>query len=202
VVAGPKAVGKSHLIERLVEDDLLRERIGIPAGALVCGARTWLRGRPTVGTIDHLVLHYDILRPFDSGETDYHRDPATSALRCADQITFLTLRTSRARLCSQFDRRLGAHKPRVTLERRRRLRELYNHEEFLTEWYDRWLAFVGRWGAVTIGSYLVDPHDPFTLTSVDREYQPSDSRRPLFRQATAGRGLLRGIRRRAQIAQP
>ena len=163
VVAGPKAVGKSHFIRLLFADEALRRRVGVPVDAEVWTDRTLARGSPRPREIEHLVLHYDLLRLYDRGVSRYERDLATSILGCADQITFLTLRTTREHLCAQFDRRLHRKKGRRKLEHLQRLRTLYEDEDFLHDWYRRWLRFVDRWADVTVGSYFVDVHESYEL---------------------------------------
>ncbi len=162
VIAGLPAVGKSRLIRVLREDDTLRERMAVPKDTPVHTA-TELLELHWSGTIDHLVLHYDILRPFIKRFPSYELDPGTAALRSAEKITFFTLRTTPERLRAQLESRL-ASRPRKRL---RKLRPFYADDRFLADWCDRWLTFVQLYRDVTVGHYLVDVHTDYVLTPVE-----------------------------------
>ena len=171
VVAGPPAVGKSHLIRTLHEDDHLRERLGIPEGTLSIKADL-LRGQLPSGAIDHLVLEYSTLRPFrKSTMRTYERDPVTLLFRCAETISFLTIRMTPELLCIQLDRRIRSmvrrNKPLYRQRLQRQLRPLYQDDRFLDEWYERWLTFVAGFEDITAGNYLVSPHEGYALTPAD-----------------------------------
>jgi hypothetical protein len=161
VIAGPSASGKTHLLRKLRKDDLLRQRLGIAPDWLGMGENKLAEKLPR-GEIEHFVLHYNILRPFDGMARTYETDPATSLFSCADKITFLTLTATIARLQAQVDRRLKKRdKPSL-----RAVRILYEDERFLRTWYDRWLQFVARFEGVTAGNYRLSPYDGHELTPV------------------------------------
>jgi hypothetical protein len=162
VIAGPTAVGKSHLIRMLAEHDSLREQMAVAKDAPAFAAGELLK-LPRVGTIDHLVLHYDILRPFIKGFPSHELDPGTAVFWTADQITFLTLRTTPERLRARLESRY-ASSPRKRL---RRLRPLYTDDRFLADWYGRWLASVQLYRDVTAEHYFVEAHDGYALTPVE-----------------------------------
>jgi hypothetical protein len=171
VVAGPVAVGKSHLISRLAEDALLRERAGIPeVTPPLIASLLWKKLPP--GPIDHAVLHYNILRPLDAAMRTFERDPVVSLFPCAEKITFLTIRATRERLCAQLDRRIAQRNPNKRLYRKdhfyRELRVLYEDDLFVDDWYDRWLTFVSRFKSVTAGNYIVSPDEAHALIPVER----------------------------------
>jgi hypothetical protein len=172
VVAGPTAVGKSWLIARLAEDDRLRERLGVGKDTPAFEAGGLLKLR-SLGPIGRLVLHYDILRPYHKRFASYDVDPGASVLGCAEEITFLTLRTTPERLLAQLDRRI-ASRERPREERFRKLRRFYADDRFLAAWYDHWLSFVEGFNSVTVGSYFVDMHKDYLLTSVP-PYRASDT---------------------------
>jgi hypothetical protein len=170
VVAGPVAVGKSRLISKLAEDDLLRAKVGIPEVTPPLIASSLWKKLP-MGPIDHAVLHYNILRPLDTTVRTYERDPVISLFRCAETITFLTIGTTRERICSQLDRRIAKRQPHNPLGPKNRfyreLRALYEDDTFLEGWYNRWLRVVARFKGVTIGNYIVRPDGDDYLVSPD-----------------------------------
>jgi hypothetical protein len=153
VIAGPRASGKSHFIRLLRSDETLRERLGVARNAPALTAGAFLN-LPVVGSIDQLVLHYDILRPLKIGFPSHELDPGTAVLRRSGSITFCTLRVPRERLSAQLEERIARRKnPPKDL---RKLRSLYADEEWLDSWYARWHAFVQQFSAVMAGAYLVD----------------------------------------------
>lgn len=160
VIAGPSAVGKSYLIRELRKDHFLAERLGVPQRSLSLRAVQLRRKLPT-GALDHLILEYDILRPFTGKVPSYERDPATSLFRCAAQIAVLTLRTTGELLRAQSDSRKWTRAPRPRHELCRRL---YEDDALLDEWYDRWLTFVAGFQNVTAGNYIVNVHADYALT--------------------------------------
>lgn len=166
VVAGPVAAGKSHLISTLAEDALLREKVGIPEVITppLIASLLWKKFPP--GPIDHAVLHYNMLRPLNATVRAFERDPVVSLFGCAEKITFLTIGTTRERLCAQLDRRMARRHPTKPLNRKdrlyRELRVLYEDDRFLDDLYGRWLTFVARFEDVTAGSYIVGPDHALT----------------------------------------
>jgi hypothetical protein len=163
VVAGPTAVGKTRLLQLLAADDQLRERLRMPKGAPTITAGQFLRSNP-VGSIDHLIVHYDILRPHNKRFGSHAADPGTSFLRHAEAIAFFTLRTAPDLLASQLDRRIALHKhPPKKL---RKLQPLYEDDRFLADWYERWFRFLERFRDVTTTSYIVDAQRDYRLTAV------------------------------------
>lgn len=187
-VAGPKGVGKSTLIRRLLDGENLGPDVSVPSDAHVWTGRKFRR-KAESGVFDHVVMHYDILRPFGRGENGYRGDPATSVFACADRITFLTLRTTHERLCAQLARRLQETQDQSKRDGLRRIRALYDEEQFLAEWYDRWLRYVARRSNANDSSYFVDVHESYALTRVaPRRRRPSFGFRlqPLPRAAGFG----------------
>ena len=162
VIAGPAAVGKSYLIRKLAEHDELREQMGIAKDVPALTARAFLKMRRS-GTIDHLVLHYDILRPFYHGFPSYELDPGTAGLRSAERITFFTLRTTPERLRTQLEARIARRSQKHLLT----LRTLYTDDRFIADWYDHWLRSVQLYRDVTAGHYFVDAHRDYALTPLE-----------------------------------
>ena len=169
VVAGPPAVGKSHLIRRLSRDDLLCERLGVPKGAPALAARAVTRRRPAA--VEALILHYDLLRLLHQGIPAYEHDPSLVILDVAQCITFLTLRTSPDRLRAQLERRRIArpNRPPHRQAFHRTLRTLYRDDGFVRGWYELWLDFVARYEAVRIGHSFVEVQEGYALTPVIRD---------------------------------
>jgi hypothetical protein len=162
VVAGPTAVGKSRMIATAADDDVLRERLQLPTAAHAMTPGRLLKVGPPAG-LGKLILHYDILRPHRRRFGSHALDPVNSILGTAESITFLTLRTTQERLVAQLDRRIAlGHRPKKL----HRLRPLYEDDEFVAQWYERWFGFVERFHGVTTGNYVVDVHSGYRLTPV------------------------------------
>jgi hypothetical protein len=167
VVAGPSAVGKSRLIRRLTSDDLLRERLGAPKGALRLNPRAAERHGPA--TLSSLILHYDLLRLLNLGIPTYEDDSTLAILLDSAQlITVLTLRTSPDRLRAQLEQRRTARPDRLPNRQAylRTLQTLYQDDGFVDSWYDRWLDFVARYGSVTVHHSFIAVHEGYAATPV------------------------------------
>jgi len=106
------------------------------------------------GDLDTLILHYDILRPHHKGFGSHADDPATSTFGYADEIAFLTLRTTSERLRAQLDQKIADY--RLTPKKLRKVKPLYENDAFVSDWYERWFEFVDRFRNVTTASYLID----------------------------------------------
>jgi hypothetical protein len=168
VVAGPTAVGKTRLLQLLAEDERLRERLRVPKAPAVTPKE--LLRLSSSGPISELILHYDILRPHHKGFRSHVADPATTTLRHAETIAFLTLRTTPERLAAQLDGRIAAHqqapKKLRRLQQLRRLEPHYRDNGFVADWYERWFGFLERFRAVTTANYIVDADRGYQLTTV------------------------------------
>jgi hypothetical protein len=161
VVAGPTAVGKTHLLQTLTTDRRLREQLRIPSLTFTVTAGEFLKLGPS-GPIERLILHYDILRPFHRGFDSHTSDPGAAVLSRAETISFLTLRTSQAQLAAQLDRRLAlTERPQRRLQT---LRPLYDDEQFVAGWYEQWHAFVAQFGEVTTRNDIIDTNRGYHLT--------------------------------------
>ena len=169
VVAGPPAVGKTHLLQTLTTDRRLRKHLRIPSLAFTVGAGEFLKLDPS-GRIERLILHYDILRPFYRGCSAHARDPGTAVMSRAETISFLTLRTSQAQLAAQLDRRLAlTERPRRRLQT---LRLLYDDEQFVAGWYEQWHTFVQQFGEVTTRNDIIDTNRGYRLTPYSTATEP------------------------------
>ena len=119
LVAGPSGAGKSTFLKKLAAGDLPHEI----AAALPAEAGSWMqtngikvvrKGGGRVhrhgGRISGLVLHYDIMRPWQSPIADYGDDRSLAALSAADAITMVELRPDPASLAAQLTARArGGH---------------------------------------------------------------------------------------------
>jgi SAM-dependent methyltransferase len=140
VVAGPTAAGKSTLIRRLQSDAALRERLSLPGEISAVATPGTVPGLPA-GELRHVILNYDLMRPYGGEFRAFLRDPAATFIRQARNVNFLTILTPQARLLEQLGRaELRAEKPAT---RRARLEDLYRKPEILKLWYDAWGAFCG-----------------------------------------------------------
>ena len=142
VVAGPTSSGKSSFIRRLQADAALREKFGLEGNPWLFDD-AHLAALPT-GTIDRLLLHYDLLRPYRRSIRTYERDPALSILQAAERITILTIVSAQSRLQKQLaESELSGPQWRVSA-RHRDIHEHYSDRRFMVGWYESWMSFVAR----------------------------------------------------------
>ena len=167
VVAGPSGVGKSQLIRILAQDDVLRARLGVPKGTADLRPRKVTARRARA--IDALILHYDLLRVLHWGIPAYECDPGLSLLDAADDITFLTLRTSPERLRAQVEQRRLARRNRRPDRQALHLmiKALYQDDDFVRSRYDLWLEFTARYETVTVDHFFVEVDAGYALTPVN-----------------------------------
>jgi len=154
-------VGKSRFLQALAEDETQRARLRVPSAAQVFTGGGFVRLAPP-GPIDEVILHYDILRPHNKGFGSHAADPATSILHRADSIAFFTLQTKPDRLVVQLDERMAPYEQPP--KKLRKLRPLYENDQFLADGYDRWFTFVERFQDVTTAHYIVDTDNGYRLT--------------------------------------
>lgn len=132
VVAGPKAVGKSRLIERLRQGSALQLaealQMGDPGswqyGAGIDFQETGQRARVRDSAIERFVLHYEITGPWNRRyyARSFHEDRPLELLGSAKEITFVTLWAP----CDILMQRFLARNPRFQ-NRLTWLRSLYWH---------------------------------------------------------------------------
>jgi hypothetical protein len=188
VVAGPSGSGKSTFLKRLGEGQLPAEILqALPNGAPgwpQTNGRRMVQGplRP-VGNpprIEGLVLHYDILRPFETALSDYREDRSLAVLGAAERIAVVVLRAPGGQLARQIvtrppKRHATVHaalrnawsrlrgRPSIYAgvgedERHAKLADLYRRPGFIEEWYARWDAFLrGIAGERLESSIVVEP---------------------------------------------
>lgn len=154
IVAGPTSSGKTTFIERLTASPELRRQAGIPQEVAAVVNATRLRQLPD-GPLGHVILHYDLMRPFDRSLRTHQRDPATSLALAARRVTVLTLDPPRDRLAGQ----IKAANPNPS-KRHLRLEKLYREPGFVDRWYQEWFAFVASIGARHL---VVDPAEGYAL---------------------------------------
>jgi 2-polyprenyl-3-methyl-5-hydroxy-6-metoxy-1,4-benzoquinol methylase len=155
VIAGPTSSGKSTLLDRLRSDPSLRSDMGL-------GDTNWTiptdnqEPLPT-GPIDGLVLHYDLLRPYNRSTKTYCRDPRCDFFEVADKITVLTLMSPREVLRRRLvtSRKKSPWRSRRLSARHRALHERYGDSGFLQEWYAQWFAFCDRFAERTRENLLL-----------------------------------------------
>jgi hypothetical protein len=152
IVAGPSGSGKSTFLANLASGELPDDmKANIPPGAqgwiqtngrrLVRQARTG-RYRQTTTDMPGIVMHYDIMRPYEKGWfDDYPDDPALKLLSMADQVTVIVLKPSVQRLTAQLSQKEARRDDRA-MSRRAQLLRLYQQPGWLDDWYRRWEGFV------------------------------------------------------------
>ena len=161
VIAGPTSSGKGTLYRQLGPE--LRAQLGIPQRDSGYVEASQAQTLPA-GKHAHAVLHYDLLRPFDSGLHRYERDVVTELIAVAKRVTFITLFTDIDRLRRQITRsEIDGRRPSKRLPRHLRLRELYADPQFLTDWYRRWACFCRRFAGKTAGSFFVENRENFEV---------------------------------------
>jgi hypothetical protein len=137
IIAGATSSGKSTLMERLCKDAALRQQFDLPHITVTASART-LRALPA-RALDHVLFHYDLLRPFARPLRSYARDPALSLMRAAKRVNILTIMTPQQRLLAQLEENeLAGKKPSA---RHLELFRRYQVPGFLDEWHRAWFAF-------------------------------------------------------------
>ena len=193
VIAGPKSVGKSHLIKCL-------NRKAVPelAGALRIGdPRSWKftaaqkfenedrRADARNSTIEYLALHYEFTRPWNRRyEFGHSHDKPLTILELAREITFLTLHAP----CDVLLSRYLARNPRFQSRREwiraacehalqlkrfdRDFRPLYRNRVDLLAAYANWFDFCQAFAPKR--HLLVDTRDGLFSTTLVED-RPGDS---------------------------
>jgi hypothetical protein len=177
VVAGASGSGKSTFLKQLVDGGLPAELLAaLPPGAAAwpqTNGRRVIRGtlRPlgTPPMLQGLVLHYDVMRPFETALSDYGDDRSLAVLGAAEKITLVVVRASGDQLARQV---VGRPPKRRMLDavgvarlrnawsglrgrpslyagiaedaRHAKLVDLYGRPGFVDGWYARWDAFIRR----------------------------------------------------------
>lgn len=143
VVAGPTSVGKSTLVERLAKDPAFAAGFGLDPGPWTVTHAATVRKLPR-GRHEHLLFHYDFLRPSRSGMRSHDRDPVLQLLAVAERVTILTLIAPRNRLGQQLEQGEIGRKDRKVRQRDLDLRRHYAAGSFLLDWYSGWMDFCSR----------------------------------------------------------
>lgn len=136
VVAGPTSVGKSTFIEKLESSEDFRKNFGIKQ-KIDMFASYKLYDSPISEPLGHIVMHYDILRPFGRAIRTHERDPVLSILKSAKKVRVLTLKATSERLVDQITTGELEDSPR-----HQKIKELYSDLDFLNRWYKYWNDFV------------------------------------------------------------
>jgi hypothetical protein len=114
IVAGPSGSGKTTFLAKLAAGELSPD----VAAELPAGSKDWMQtnGLKIVrnarrctgnraGLLAGLVLHYDIMRPWESRIGDYPRDRALRLLALAERVTLIELRPDAETLAVQLTAR-------------------------------------------------------------------------------------------------
>jgi hypothetical protein len=159
VIAGPTSSGKSTLYQHL---DTMRVELGLPLRDSAYITASDARELPA-GRHEHVVLHYDLLRPFDSRMHSYERDIATDLISVAARVTFITIVADPQRLREQLvnSELTGQSKPASS--RHTQLLPLYADPSFLLAWYRRWLNFCGGFSGKLAGHFIVENRGRFVV---------------------------------------
>ena len=178
VICGPSGCGKSTFMRRLNEDADLRRQLDLPEDVSAAVAAGRINSSLPGGEQEHVILHYDMLRPFDRSLRTYERDPACDLLQIADKISFLTIVTDSARLRDQLanhkvSRRKGLWaviaKPNVKLNKRHhKLLALYEEPSFLQDRYREWFEFCAKVAEKTDSHTFVENQGTYAFHGFDK----------------------------------
>jgi len=148
VVGGPTSSGKKTIMARFMSNQMpeLAKALGTP-DATVWGERLNANhlDKPDDQPVrSHVMLHYDIMRPFMRSTRVYERDEAMDLLSCAKRITFLTVATPSERLFKQItaaeiDKKFA--RSGKAKNRHLRIREMYQDPAKVKEIYSTWIDF-------------------------------------------------------------
>jgi hypothetical protein len=130
------------------------------------------------------VLHYDILRPFQTALTSYADDAALAALHHARAVTVVAVSDSGERLADRLAQRPPKRRPGWSValarllkrgprvydiaaepDRHAKLIQAYRDPEFLASWWKRWFEFIQQeakdqiTGVLTVESSGSGPSD-------------------------------------------
>jgi SAM-dependent methyltransferase len=141
VVVGPTSVGKSTFCEAINYDSALASRFGIDNVSGLFVSADKIDALPS-GSLDTVVLHYDLLRPFDRSMQSHWRDPVFDVLGCANEVTVINLFNNRADL---QERITNAELSKSSPQRRHfHILKQYENPDFLPAWYEAWLDAVNK----------------------------------------------------------
>ncbi len=144
IVAGPTSVGKSTLIEELMNHSVpdIAQTLGIEKGATMAFAGANSIARQFNGNVDTFLFHYDIVRPFRRSAKTHERDEALDILDTAEDITVLTLWTPPDILRQQFEKSKILNRGKIKKnERRWKIFQDYADKNKISEFYNGWLKF-------------------------------------------------------------
>jgi SAM-dependent methyltransferase len=173
IVAGPTSSGKSTFRDYLAKDENLRAKFGLPAEPARMTSANNVKDLPP-GAHDHVLLHYDVLRPYKRSLRTHDRDPATSILECAEKVSIFTIMATPDRMRQQL--RSGEIVTKAFWRRPRRhldLLEQYAQPNFLHEWYAAWFKFCDRHKARVVKNVVVE-------NDGDYRFHPAESWRAIY----------------------
>lgn len=143
ILAGPSAVGKTHLLDsNKVDSDNLME-LDNPNNWDIIGGQDIETNN--YGVINNLILHYDITRPIKRGYLEYESEPCLSILRASDNTGCYLLFTKPKTLIERINRRLfieSNNKPsRIQKERVDFMNKVYSNSSKIRAIYEYWLRY-------------------------------------------------------------
>lgn len=144
VVAGPTSVGKSTLIQKLMNNSLptIANAVGIEDGMEIAFSGANSLEEKFNGEVDTFLFHYDIVRPFRRSAKTHDRDEALDILDTAEDIVVLTLWTPPDILRKQFEVSKILNRGKIKKnERRWKIFQDYADKEKIYEFYNSWLDF-------------------------------------------------------------
>ena len=175
VIAGPSAVGKSFLINRLQSDAFpqFSAQLGITEPAL-WSVKTAL-DLEDIHELqeDRLIVHYDLTRPWKRRlHSGYMEDQPLTILQAAIEITFITLLATPEILLARFFSRRGEHPVRgifrltsLLKPRHKDITRLYRNPSELLSLYIEWTNFCKKFSPKA--HWIVDAtKEPLTFTSL------------------------------------
>ena len=185
VICGPTCSGKTTLMRRLESDAELRRTLDLPEKVSAAVGR--INAELPLGPQEHVMFHYDMLRPFGRSIRSHERDPACDLIRLADKVTFLTILTPAPRLRQQiFEHEVGKRvgfwkRIRKVSEgrqtaRHRKLLKYYGNGDFLYQRYKEWFDFCAKFKEKTVDHVIVENEGEY-------RFHPGDKWEELCRDA-------------------
>lgn len=146
IVAGPVAVGKSTLIDRLQKDELpqITERLawGQASDWTRCDASKVDELKSS--SIEYLILHYNLLRPLTKELSGFEDDEPLQILQDADEVFILTMGADASQIRAQYDN--DAKRQRATddplYHDKQNKRAFFDDESAVNRLYQQWINFI------------------------------------------------------------
>lgn len=172
VLAGPCAVGKTYLIERMAagEANEVMKAMDLKRGAYEVANASKL-DRLTDAEVDTLLLHYNILCPYNH-KTTYATDEFLGLIECADRVTFATLWTDHDRYMRQFEQvKIAARTSGGKFKGQRRNEQWHRtlrDRAAVVSLYRRWFDFTADRGRNLVMCSTSEGYEVTTIEGWDR----------------------------------